>query len=151
MQLSAWVTLYPHHEHAPAQSAQELAVLEGGRDPRFIPPRKGSKYFFSWLCGFVASIRVCFCVTGLQTLLCSGLAGSASGNTGNVSEAKEGDLGLFQPAKRNVASSAQRSIEAAACFVSHDLEPPYFFSPCYRAALKRMSVCGLLKGLCSPV
>lgn len=101
--------------------------LEGWREPRFIYSRKGSKYFISWLCGFAASIRVCFCVRGLQTLLSNGPAGNTSRNTGNVSDAEEGDLGLFQPAKRNVASSAQGSIEAAACFVPCDLEPLCFF------------------------
>lgn len=58
MQLSAWVTLYPHHEHITAQSAQELGILEGQKGSRFIHSRRGSKYFISWLCGFVASIRV---------------------------------------------------------------------------------------------
>lgn len=52
------VTLYPHHEHITAQSAQELGILEGQRGSRFIHSRRGSKYFISWLCGFVASIRV---------------------------------------------------------------------------------------------
>lgn len=104
-----------------------LGILERQRDPRFINSRMESKCFISWLCGFVASVRVCFCVRGLQTLLSSGLAGTTGRNTGNVSDTGEGDLGLFQPSNTNVASLARGSIEAAACFVSHDLEPPCFF------------------------
>jgi len=45
-------------------------------------------------------------VRGLQNLLSGGLAGNASGNSGNVSHGEEGDLRLFQPANRNVVSSA---------------------------------------------
>lgn len=89
--------------------------------------RKGNKYLIPWLFGFVASGRICSSVRGLQNLLSGGLAGNAGRNAGNVSGAEGGDLRFFQPANRTVASSARGSIQAAACFVSHDLEPPYFF------------------------
>lgn len=89
--------------------------------------RKGNEYLILWLWGSVASNRICSFVSGLQNLLSGGLAGCASRNTENVSDAEEGDLRLFQFANRNEVSPAQGSIQAAACFVSHDLEPPYLF------------------------
>lgn len=104
--------------------------------------RKGNEYLLLWLCGFVARSRISSFVRGLQNLLSGGLAGNASGNAGNVSGAEEGDLRLFQPANSNVAPSAQGSIQAAACFVSRNPEPPYFFHLINRTAARRMLMRG---------
>lgn len=56
--------------------------------------RKGNECFISWLCGFVASGRICSFVSRLQNLLSGGIAGDAGGNTGNVSSAEEETWGF---------------------------------------------------------
>lgn len=109
--------------------------------------RKGNKYLILWLYGSVASNRICSFVSGLQNLLSGGLASC----TRKCQWCRGGRPEALPVCKEKWGVSGP-GINIGCCLLCFTRPgATLLFSHYYRTAVKCMLMCGLFKGLCSPV